>query len=117
MRVLDSLESLLPEVSLTLGVCVCVCVQVPSFFGKKPSGTSFDRSHRAHRCTYFVSHSWRDDGRRKVQMLREFLYLQGLVAKLVTPVAQLWCLCASAMLCGDRAVIRGLESRASWGLR
>jgi hypothetical protein len=43
----------------------------PSFFGKVPTGTCYDLSFEAQRCTYFVSHSWRDGGRRKVQMLRE----------------------------------------------
>ena len=53
----------------------------PSFFGKVPTGTCYDLSFEAQRCTYFVSHSWRDGGRRKVQMLREFLFLQALVGR------------------------------------
>ena len=53
----------------------------PSFFGKVPTGTCYDLSYEAQRCTYFVSHSWRDGGRRKVQMLREFLFLQALVGR------------------------------------
>ena len=53
----------------------------PSFFGKVPLGSCYSMSYEAKRCTYFVSHSWRDDGRRKVQMLREFLFMQSLVGR------------------------------------
>ena len=31
----------------------------------------------------FVSHSWRDDGARKVAMLRELCFLQSFVARLI----------------------------------
>ena len=51
--------------------------------GKKATGTNFDLSYEADRCTYFVSHSWRDHGRRKVAMLREFLFLQTLVGRML----------------------------------
>ena len=39
------------------------------------------------KCSYFVSHSWRDDGNKKVDMLRSFLSVQQLVARLVRTAA------------------------------
>ena len=58
---------------------------IPSFFGPKPTGTSYELSRDAggSRCSFFLSHSWRDSGTRKVRMLREFLCVQALLANLV----------------------------------
>ena len=47
-------------------LCVCRARTVPCFFGKVAKGTCYELSYESERCTYFVSHSWRDDGRRKV---------------------------------------------------
>ena len=37
-------------------------------------------SRSAHTCDWFISHNWGDDGEKKVAMLRDFLFLQQLVA-------------------------------------
>ena len=66
---------------LLFALMTTIWTTTPSFFGSVPLGTCYDLSYEAKRCTYFVSHSWRDDGRRKVQMLREFLFLQSLVGR------------------------------------
>ena len=56
---------------------------VPSFFGRRVTGTAYEQSKTVARCDYFVSHSWSDDGARKVAMLREFLCLQTLLGRLL----------------------------------
>jgi hypothetical protein len=66
---------------LRYGLLLNVWLAVPSFFGTQPKGTSYDLSHDAERCSYFVSHSWRDDGRRKISMLREFLFMQNFLGR------------------------------------
>ena len=66
---------------LVFGLMATIWTTVPSFFGTKVEGTNFDLSHDAERCTYFVSHSWRDSGRKKLQMLREFLCLQAMLGR------------------------------------
>ena len=35
------------------------------------------------KCSYFVSHAWGDDGRKKVDMLRSYLSVQQLIARVV----------------------------------
>ena len=55
----------------------------PSFFGRRVEGTQWRLSRKAHRVDWFVSHSWRDDGARKVAKLRELCFLQVFVARLV----------------------------------
>ena len=64
---------------LVFGLMASIWTTVPSFFGPKVEGSNFELSHDADRCTYFVSHSWRDSGRKKLQMLREFLCLQAML--------------------------------------
>ena len=56
---------------------------VPSFFGRRVEGTQWRLSRKAHRVDWFVSHSWRDDGARKVAKLRELCFLQVFMARLV----------------------------------
>ena len=46
-------------------------VTVPSFFGRRVQGTDWDSSRTVARVDWFVSHSWRDDGGRKVAPLRQ----------------------------------------------
>ena len=58
-------------------------VTVPSFFGRRVQGTDWDSSRTVARVDWFVSHSWRDDGGRKVAMLRELCFLQAFVARLL----------------------------------
>jgi hypothetical protein len=60
-----------------------IWVTIPCFFGKKVEGDEYQLSYEAPRCSYFVSHSWRDNGRRKVAMLREFLFLQALIGRML----------------------------------
>ena len=55
----------------------------PSFFGRRVEGTQWHLSRKAHRVDWFVSHSWRDDGARKVAKLRELCFLQVFMARLV----------------------------------
>ena len=56
---------------------------VPNFYGKQPEGTNYDLSTSAKRCSYFVSHAWKDDNAKKVSMMRLFLCLQPLIAHLL----------------------------------
>jgi len=49
---------------------------VPSFFGPRSEHTPYHLSQSCDRCDWFISHSWGDDGRRKLRMLREYLFLQ-----------------------------------------
>jgi len=51
----------------------------PSFFGARPMHTAYHLSQSCERCDWFISHTWRDNGERKLQMLREHLYLQDLI--------------------------------------
>ena len=55
----------------------------PSFFGRRVEGTQWHLSRKTHRVDWFVSHSWRDDGARKVAKLRELCFLQVFMARLV----------------------------------
>ena len=55
----------------------------PNFFGKQPAGTNYELSTSAKRCSYFVSHAWKDDNAKKVSMMRLFLCLQPLIAHLL----------------------------------
>ena len=45
---------------LRFGMLMSVWTTVPSFFGQTSKGTNYDLSHDAERCSYFVSHSWRE---------------------------------------------------------
>jgi len=60
--------------------------QVPSFFKAEADRDAvfsrlWGRSHPSKVVTAFVSHAWKNDGRRKVQMLREFLCLNQLLGQ------------------------------------
>ena len=68
---------------LRFSLMASVWTTVPSFFGAKAEGTKYNYSHTTERCGYFVSHSWRDDGARKVAKLRELCFLQVFMARLV----------------------------------
>ena len=68
---------------LVFALMLRIWVTVPCFFGKKVEGDEYQLSYEATRCSYFVSHSWRDNGRRKVAMLREFLFLQALIGRMM----------------------------------
>jgi len=52
---------------------------VPSFFGKISLHTPYHLSQDCKRCDWFISHSWSDNGGRKLQLLREYLCLQDLL--------------------------------------
>jgi hypothetical protein len=52
----------------------------PTVLGRTLERSSYALSAPAERADYFVSHAWRDNGGRKVSMLREFLCLQSLFA-------------------------------------
>jgi len=68
---------------LRFGLLKWVWTTVPSFFGQKVTGSNYELSHDADHCSFFVSHSWRDRGDRKVAMLREVLFLQDFSARAI----------------------------------
>ena len=68
---------------LRFGLMTSVWTVTPSFFGAVAKGTQYEWSHDAQQCGYFVSHAWKDDGKRKVEMLREFLFTQAFVGRAV----------------------------------
>lgn len=52
----------------------------------------YNSSRPVHRATDFISHSWRDNGHRKTQMLRSFLFLQEYVATVLAGTILAWLL-------------------------
>ena len=53
----------------------------PSFFGRRVTGTNYDKSIAVPRASYFISHAWVDDSARKVEMLQHFLCVHGLIGR------------------------------------
>jgi len=66
----------------------------PTVLGRTLERSSYALSAPAERADYFVSHAWRDNGGRKVSMLREFLCLQSLFGRtlVVLPILALFLL-------------------------
>ena len=56
----------------------------------------YNSSRRVRRASDFISHSWRDNGRRKTQMLRSFLFLQEYIATVLAGTVLAWLLIAAA---------------------
>jgi len=52
---------------------------IPSFFGGQPKNTAYHLSENRKHCGWFISHAWKDGGKQKLKMLREYLCLQGLL--------------------------------------
>ena len=53
----------------------------PSFFGRRATGTNYDKSIAVPRASYFISHAWVDDSARKVEMLQHFLCVHDLIGR------------------------------------
>jgi len=52
---------------------------IPSFFGGEPKHTAYHLSETCDSCDLFISHAWQDGGERKLEMLREYLCIHGLL--------------------------------------
>jgi hypothetical protein len=73
--------------SLSVGLNVDLCL------GKKTLQTTafiYNSSRPVHRAADYISHSWRDNGHRKTQMLRSFLFLQEYVAAVLAGTILAW---------------------------
>ena len=53
----------------------------PSFFGRRVTGTNYDKSIAVPRASYFISHAWNDDSEHKVEMLQYFLCVHDLLGR------------------------------------
>lgn len=86
------MPQLLHVTSLQHALLKSTWATVPTIFQKIAETCDFTQSYRADACDYFVSHSWQDDGPKKVAMLRQFLFAHTFLGRILVILPLLACI-------------------------